>query len=411
MRELLVERRVEETRGLLGAETTAALQRVVEDSARVLEEVGFNCSNSTVRELLEQTGLAAFDESTGHVHVLPELLIQAVERAPKNDAFWLPLQSYGFGGTAPYFRDDATGELVEATPELVQRFARLSRDNAAVSFSGRGVKLNKRNAEAIRLLAEHTDKTLYVGAHTEEEIDLVEQLSRSRGKLMVVWDIMQSPLTLSDHMVPAFLDYTRRGLPMILASMPMPAVNAPYSMTGLLTMAFAEFLAGLALVQTVQPGTLVVCGAFPSVTDIKRRYTLDFGGKYHNVANALMSHVARMLDLPSCQSGCTTNEKELTDRAVDDARMGYALFKKYGCHMVRHAFGFTKELIAFSFAKAERTLAVFDQTTAADAPAVSMPRYDEEGVEVIARNASNANYMQDEHTLRNTGVEFVDRAE
>jgi hypothetical protein len=39
-----------------------------------------------------------------------------------------------------------------------------------------------------------------------------------------------------------------------------------------------------------------------------------------------------------------------------------------------------------------------------------MPRYDAEAVEVMLRNASAANYMQDEHTLRNTGVEFVDRA-
>ena len=33
--------------------------------------------------------------------------------------------------------------------------------------------------------------------------------------------------------------------------------------------------------------------------------------------------------------------------------------------------------------------------------------YDGEGFDVIRRNGSNANYMRDDHTLKNTGKEFL----
>ena len=84
-----------------------------------------------------------------------------------------------------------------------------------------------------------------------------------------------------------------------------------------------------------------------------------------------------------------------------------AIFKRYGCHMIRHAFGFTKDLTALSFEKLERTAAIFAETTADDAPPATWPTYDQEAVEVIARNSSQANYMQDDHTLRNVGKAFV----
>ena len=408
MLDLLVPERLEESRRLLGDETVSMLQRVFLDSLRVVEEVGFRCPSEDVRELLEQTGLAAVDETTGHMHLLGDLVRQSLQQTPKNDAFWLPWQSFGIGGTAPYFRDDRTGELVEAKPEDIRRLAKAVEQTDLVAFMGRGVKLDGANAEAIRIMADNTSKVIYVGAHSSEEIELVDGIHRSRGRIFVIWDVIQSPLSLSKHMVECFLDCVRRGIPICLASMPMPAISAPFSASGLLTMAFAEFLVGLCIVQTLRPGTLVLCGSLPSVTDIKRRYALDFGGKYQNVVNMLVGHLPRLLDIPACQSGCTTNEKGPTPRAINDARMGYAMFSRYGCHLIRHAFGFTKDLIGFSFEKMEAVVQAYRQTSARDAPDLRIPSYDPEGFDVIARNSSNASYMQDPHTLANTGREFTD---
>jgi trimethylamine:corrinoid methyltransferase-like protein len=143
------------------------------------------------------------------------------------------------------------------------------------------------------------------------------------------------------------------------------------------------------------------------MTSIEMGYALDLGSVHHNAANMLVSHLARLLDIPSCQSGCTSNEEGPTERAIEDARRGYALFERYGCHMVRHAFAFTKDLTALSFEKLERVAAALGETTAAEAPPLRMPEYDEGGFEAIARCAARSSFMQDDHTLRNVGREFA----
>ena len=395
-----------ESAALIGEDRVTVLRQIIRDALRVVEEVGFLCPSEEVKEILEGSGLAAFDQTTGHMHIVQELVERALLCTPKRADFWLPMESFGVGGTAPYLLQDETGELVNATIHDIERLGHIVEESEAITFSGRGVMLHHRNREAIERLAMTTGKTIYVGVHTAEEVAFLDEVHRTRGKVMAVWDVIRSPLELSEDMVPLFLDTVRRGVPLCLASMPMPAVSAPYSMTGLLTLCTAEFLIGLALINEVNPKTLVLCAAFPTVTSIERNYGLDLGSTSHNMANMLMSHIARLLDLPACQSGCTTNEEGPTDKAIMDARRGYAIFKRYGCHMIRHAFGFTKDLTALSFEKLERAVEAFEETSASDAPPLDDIEYDEEAFDVIVRNSSRGNYMQDDHTLRNVGRAF-----
>jgi hypothetical protein len=74
---------------------------------------------------------------------------------------------------------------------------------------------------------------------------------------------------------------------------------------------------------------------------------------------------------------------------------------------MRHAFGFLKELISFSIAKLERHIQLCLETGPEQAPSYDIAPYDTEGFEVIMRNGSTANYMRDDHTLKNTGKAFL----
>ena len=93
------------------------LEKIHIDALRVLEEVGVKCNSPEVRQVFEETGLAAFDETTGHLHVLAPLVEQAIDMAPKRDQYWIPENAFGVGGTAPFVYDDDTGELVLPTFE------------------------------------------------------------------------------------------------------------------------------------------------------------------------------------------------------------------------------------------------------------------------------------------------------
>ena len=85
-----------------------------------------------------------------------------------------------------------------------------------------------------------------------------------------------------------------------------------------------------------------------------------------------------------------------------------ALMKKYGFHQMRHCFGFLRELISFSIAKLERHIDLCRQTDPGQSPSFDIDPYDMEGFDVIMRNGSQANYMRDDHTLKNTGKCFLE---
>ena len=64
-------------------ESKGLLEQIHADALRVLEEVGVKCVSKEVRRIFEDTGLAAFDESTGHIHVLSPLIEQVLTTLQK----------------------------------------------------------------------------------------------------------------------------------------------------------------------------------------------------------------------------------------------------------------------------------------------------------------------------------------
>jgi trimethylamine:corrinoid methyltransferase-like protein len=187
----------------------------------------------------------------------------------------------------------------------------------------------------------------------------------------------------------------------------MAGLSAPYSMSGLLTLTHAEALFGITLTQLVNPGLTTVHAGLPSIANIQKNYAVDLGLVSHNAANLLMEKVSKKLDIPAIQTACTTSQEHPNKKAEEEAVAGFAMMKKHGFHQMRHAFGFLKELVAFSIAKLERHIELMQETGPEQAPDYDFHVFDPEGFDVIVRNGSQANYMRDDHTLKNTGKAFL----
>ncbi len=384
------------------------LDQIHQDGVRILEEVGIRCAHPEIRQIFEETGMAAFDDSSGHLHILSPLVEQALSTAPKRGQFWVEDNSFGIGGTAPFIYDDQTGELILPTLEHVARIARIADKADAVSFMHRGVLVKGQEVKTIELIAEHCRKPIYIsGVETDEGLALAKKLHQARGNFTLQFAIINSPLNIINGMVAPFLKAVREGVPVSLSTMPMAGLSAPYSLSGLLALTHAEALFGIVLAQVMNPGITVVHAGLPSIANIQKNYSVDLGLISHNIANLLMAKVCARLDLPSIHSGCTTSAAEPGPVAEHDAMIGYALMKKHGFHQMRHAFGFLKELVSFSIEKLERHAALCSETGPDQAPEVVVDPYDNEGFEAILRNSSNPNYMRDDHTLKNTGKVFI----
>ncbi len=383
------------------------LEQIHRDALRVLEEVGVKCESPEIRAIFEETGMAAVDDTTGHIHVLEPLVEQALNSAPKRDRFPIPENAFGVGGTAPFVYDDASGDLVIPTFEHVVRIARIVDQADEVDFMARGVLIKKEEAKVIETLVEHCRKPLYVAALTEAGIDKALEVHQKRGGITVQFSIINSPLTVIESMIPAFLSVVRKGIPLYVSTMPMAGLSGPYSMSSLLTLTHAEGLFGITLAQLVNPGLPVVHAGLPSIANIQKNYAVDLGMVSHNVANLLQEKLNKRLGIPSIQTACTTSEDRPGPRAEQDAVMGFAMMKKYGFHQMRHSFGFLKELISFSIEKLERHIELCRTTGPDQCPEIVLEPYDTEGFDAIRRNGSQPNYMRDGHTLKNVGKAFV----
>jgi len=388
-------------------ENSKLLENIHQDAIRVLEEVGVKCASSEVRKIFEDTGLAAYDEASGHIHVLRPLIEQALVSTPKRDQYWIPENSFGIGGTAPFVYDDDTGELIPPTFDHVVKISKIANQTDVIDFMARGVLIPKQEIQVMDTIIEHCDKPVYVAAVTEKGLERAERIHRTRGKLTIQFSIINSPLNLIGDMLPPFLSCVRRGVPVYVSTMPMAGLSGPYSMSSLLTLTHAEALFSITLAQLVNPGVMVVHAGLPSIANLQKNYAVDLGLISHNIANLLMEKINKKLDIPSIQTACTTSQEVPNEQAEVEAVAGFAIMKKYGFHQMRHSFGFLKELVSFSIAKLERHIVLCRETTLEQAPEYDFDDYDPDGVDVIRRNGSNASYMRDDHTLQHTGVSFL----
>jgi len=386
---------------------TELLERIHQDALRVLEETGVKCQSPLVKKIFEDTGLAAFDDITGHIHVLAPLVEQALSTTPKRDQYWIPENSFGVGGTAPFVYDDLTGELVEPTLDHLVRIASIVNDTDVVAFMARGVLIKNQEVQVMDTILEHCHKPIYVAAITDAGIARAKEIHETRGKITVQFSILNSPLNVIESMLDPFMSCAKAGIPLYVSTMPMAGLSGPYSMSSLVTLTHAEGLFGITLAQLINPGLTVVHAGLPSIANIRKNYSVDLGLISHNVVNLLMDKVCSHLNIPSIQTACTTSQERPNRKSEEEAVRGFALMKKYGFHQMRHSFGFMKELISFSIAKLERHIELCRETGPAQAPELQIDPYDPEGLETIIRNGSQANYMRDDHTLKNTGKAFL----
>lgn len=382
------------------------LDRIHQDALRVLEEVGVRVESQRVRQIFEDTGLAAYDEESRHLHILSPLIEQALSTAPKRDQYWIAENSFGIGGTAPFVYDDETRDLVPPTFEHLKKIATIANEADVVDFMARGVLLKGEEIKVMDTIIEHCDKPVYAAVLSEKGIARAKEIVDTRGKMTIQFSIINSPLNVINSMMDAFFSCVEKNIPIYVSTMPMAGLSAPYSMSGLLTLTHAEGLFGVALTQLINPGVTVVHAGLPSIANIQKNYAVDLGMISHNVANLLQEKINRKLGLPSIQTACTTSQDHPGPLAEQEGINGFAIMKKYGFHHMRHCFGFLRELISFSIAKLERHIQLCRETTAAQAPDFTIEPYDPEGFDCIARNSSNPDYMRDDHTLRNTGKAF-----
>lgn len=379
-----------------------------EDAFWILENLGVGCKHPDMIAAFkpyEADGLAMFHED--RIYVTKAMVEKCLKTVPGVSDFFVPLNSFFIGGTAPYIYDDKKklGGVIPTKDHVIQ-IAKIAENNSAVNGMGRAVKL-KDEVEQMNLMNEYCSKPLYFAVTSDASLKQAIELHEKRGNIMIVFCLTRPPLEVNENFSDNFVKVVKAGLPVFISAMPMAGISAPFCYNGVLSMTHAEVLFGICVAQLLNPGVTCVHAGYPTIADPRIDYNPNYGLKSHNLLNILMTHLNLMLDIPTFQSGCTTHEQHVTKRALADAKMGHAMCKKYGVHMIRHPFSFLQYLVDFSIEKLEKCIDIFDNTTADDAPDIAMPEYDKRGMESVM-NIGLGMYMDDPLTTANFGTIFVD---
>ncbi len=399
---------IEQSQSLLGKQTVEMLMQVHQDALWMLENLGVGCRQPDIQnafQKFEAQGQAIVYEN--RIYLTAELIEHCLSSVPGVADFFVSRNSFFIGGTAPYVYDDVAGcGGVIPTADHVVRIARVAEENPIVAGMGRGVKL-KDEIEQMNIMKENCTKPLYFAVTSDASLARAREIHAERGNIMIVFCLTRPVLEVNDNFSDHFVKVVQAGLPVFISAMPMAGISAPYCYSGVLAMTHAEVLFGICVAQLLRPRHTCIHAGFPTIADPWFGYNPNYGLRSHFILNLLMAHLNMMLDLPTFQSACTTNEEHLTERALEDARVGQALCKKYGFHMIRHAFGFLRHLVDFSFAKLETAIRIAEEVTPEEAPEMEMPVYDERGMESIQRVGLGM-YMEDSLTTANIGKVFVD---
>ena len=398
---------IERSNSLLGEDTVNMLIQVHEDALWILENLGVGCKQPEIQKAFqgfEADGLAVVYED--RAYITSSLVKHCLKTVPGLDGFFVPMNSFFIGGTAPYVYDDKAGRGgLSPSPEHAVRIAQIAQKNEAVAGMGRGIKL-KDEVQQMNIMAENCSKPLYFAVTSDDSLVRAREIYAERKNIMIVFCLTRPPLEVNENFSGNFVKVVMAGLPLFISAMPMAGISAPYCYNGVLAMTHAEVLFGICAAQLLNPGVICIHAGYPTIADPRIEYNPNYGLISHNLLNILMAHLNLMLDLPTFQSAGTTQEEHLTERAYEDARMGQAICLKYGFHMIRHPFAFLRYLIDFSFAKLEKAIQIAEEVTPEDAPGVDMPVYDERGMESIKRNGLGM-YMEDSLTTANLGEIFV----
>jgi hypothetical protein len=307
---------------------------------------------------------AIYDPTTRRIHFEPGYIQNIVDQAYRFD-FPIFDKAFGPGGIAGFIHveDGDHFELNDPSLNHILKQAMLAKNHDMPFAFVCARQLAQYEIEQFEITSNIFDGPMFFNVATETGVDEAERFQKDGHFLITNHTIFTSPLTLSSKRnIDIFVQCVTRQIPVMLTTQPFSGQNGPMTPYGIALLAFAEFLAGMAMAFAINPDTKIINGAYPTMCTPGRNPQLKIGSVVHNFTNYLIAYTSRLLDIASIQSGCTIegqiHRRELLETDYQTVRamiLWEDLFA--GWHMVRHCYGFLGDLTFFSFQKAEDDIA------------------------------------------------------
>jgi len=400
----------------------AQLDRFHQITVDILENTGVELEAEEAVEVFAQNG-AKVD---GHrVYIPKKMLEEAIEAAPETFKLWGrdETKSIIVGGdqprpwvepsNGPVFVHDMEGGRRAGTLKDLVDFYKLAQASPVCDIAGaipvepgdltKEERLDRIYYEMIR----HSDKPLRFVVGTRDEIirsfEMLETAIGQPGFLkthpsVIVSINPLSPLAYDRTPLETMMTYAEYGQAVTVLCCALAGISAPISLVGAAAMINAEMLAGLTLVQLVNPGTPYVHAPASAMPNLQTGQYIT-GSPQSNLINiAVMQIAIERYRLP------TRTMAGLTDAKVADAQAGYETMQNLmqcmlgGSHIINECLGVLDSIMTNSLEKfvmdEEMISRVFTMIGGVDAEAGDFMS------EAIAQVGPRGNYLTHPSTFK-----------
>ncbi|GIV00580.1 MAG: trimethylamine methyltransferase MttB [Actinomycetota bacterium] len=262
-------------------------------SLDILDRVGFTTSNPGLLEAMAEAGQRV-DREARRIRLDPAFVEDALARCPRtyvlgarDPALDLPLD-----GSAGYLATDGcpadvidleTGERRPGTARDLAAITRLADALPQIAFHWQPVSANDapvpvrpihETAVQLRNTTKHIQQMTAIDPlNARGVVEMARVVAGSdeslRARPVVSnFQCSISPLHWDDGPVECMRIFGEAGIPVGICAMPLAGASAPLSIGGMLAMANAEILSGIAILQTLAPGTPTMHISYAATIDL-----------------------------------------------------------------------------------------------------------------------------------------------
>ncbi len=324
--------------------TGPQLETIHRASIKILEEVGVEFLDQETLTIWQSAG-AIVDWDLQRVRIDGQMVAEALKtvrssftlraRNPEKDLIIGGNQiNFATVGSAPYYSDMKSGRQ-PGSLETYRQMVRLSQVCAPVHIiesmllEPQDVPIPQRHLEKAYALYTLSDKANMMSSHgreiAQDQVNMAsivfggeEAIRRTPVFASVV--NANSPLRYDERMLGALLTYARYNQPVVITPFILAGAMSPISLPSALMQQNAEILAGLTLMQIVNPGAPLVYGGFSTSIDMQTG-SPAFGGPEGALALLGGAQLARFYNLPYRGSGGLNNSKLPDAQAAYETQM------------------------------------------------------------------------------------------
>ena len=159
-----------------------------------------------------------------------------------------------------------------------------------------------------------------------------------------------APLVMDANMSGALKTYARAGQPVACTPWVLTGAMSPTTVAGTLAQVLAEAMAGLTLVQLINPGAPCLMGSFASTMSMKSGAP-TFGSPEAGLMVLAAGQLARRLGVPLHTVGTLSSSKVPDAQSQQEATWGLMMSMFAGANLVNHATGWLEGGLVTSFEK------------------------------------------------------------